>query len=266
MPTPRPRIANPVLRAPSRVPRRKGKQTFVLLVASSPGQRTFLLPVVTDGRPDDHALHASSGALMSNMSSLVGLYIKGVGAAGFFPTSLSLLYPGFVTLSSLFRSTAQRALLVHLDSNPILSLLAISSQCSSSRSLSPFFRSRWLVPLLRCPLPSQRNRDFSVAISHFLSKQSSNRFTTHLFMTLVLYRYAEFQISDTPAGNAKAEAEAVFVTPFEGVDLATVPDQDRDNAEAMRKQAEDAETELFNPVIDAADGEAGTFTPSLHYV
>ena len=85
-------------------------------------------------------------------------------------------------------------------------------------------------------------------------------------MRSVLHSYAEFQISDTPAGNAKAEAEAVFVTPFEGVDLATVPDQDRDNVEAMRKLAEDAETELFNPAIDAADGEAGTFTPSLHYV
>lgn len=85
-------------------------------------------------------------------------------------------------------------------------------------------------------------------------------------MELILVSYAEFQISDTPAGNAKAEAEAVFVTPFEGVDLATVPDQDRDNVEAMRKQAEDAETELFNPAIDAADGEEGNSTPSPHPV
>jgi len=85
-------------------------------------------------------------------------------------------------------------------------------------------------------------------------------------MKSVLYSYAEFQISDTPAGNAKAEAEAIFVTPFEGVDLATVPDEDRDNVEAMRKQAEDAETDLFNPAIDAADGEEGTTTPSLHHV
>ena len=79
-------------------------------------------------------------------------------------------------------------------------------------------------------------------------------------MTSVLCSYADFQISDTPAGNAKAEAEAVFVTPFEGVDLTTVSDQDRDNVEAMRKQAEDAETELFNPAIDAADGEEGTLS------
>lgn len=77
-------------------------------------------------------------------------------------------------------------------------------------------------------------------------------------MMLVLYSYAEYQISDTPAGNAQAEAEAIFVTPFKGVDLATVPDQDRDNVEIMRKQAEDAETQLFNPAIDAADGDEGT--------
>ena len=85
-------------------------------------------------------------------------------------------------------------------------------------------------------------------------------------MKSVLCSYAEYQISDPPAGNAKAEAEAIFVTPFEGVDLTTVPDQDRDNVEAMRKQAEDAETELFNPAIDAADGEEGTSTPSPHRV
>ncbi|KAG8810554.1 hypothetical protein FRC19_004447 [Serendipita sp. 401] len=70
-----------------------------------------------------------------------------------------------------------------------------------------------------------------------------------------LQAYADFQISDTPAGNAQAEAEAVFVKPFEGIDLATVSDEDRDNVEAMRSLAEQAETEQFNPAIDAASGE-----------
>ncbi|KAG8808076.1 hypothetical protein FRC17_004144, partial [Serendipita sp. 399] len=68
--------------------------------------------------------------------------------------------------------------------------------------------------------------------------------------------YADFQISDTPAGNAQAEAEAIFVQPFAGIaDLATVSDEDRDNVEAMRKLAEDAETEQFNPAIEAAASE-----------
>lgn len=69
-----------------------------------------------------------------------------------------------------------------------------------------------------------------------------------------LKTYPEFQISSTPAGNAQAEAAAVFVTPFNGVDLATVSKQDRDNVEAMRRLAEQAETEQFNPAIKAASG------------
>ncbi|CAG7852739.1 SubName: Full=Uncharacterized protein {ECO:0000313/EMBL:CCA74423.1} [Serendipita indica DSM 11827] len=71
-----------------------------------------------------------------------------------------------------------------------------------------------------------------------------------------LKTYPEFQISSTPAGNAQAEAAAVFVTPFNGVDLATVSKQDRDNVEAMRRLAEQAETEQFNPAIKAASAKA----------
>ena len=53
-------------------------------------------------------------------------------------------------------------------------------------------------------------------------------------MTSGYYGYARYQILDTLAGNAQAEAETVFVTPLEGTDSATVSNQDRDNAEAMR--------------------------------
>ncbi|KAL5476666.1 hypothetical protein ACEPAI_2852 [Sanghuangporus weigelae] len=67
--------------------------------------------------------------------------------------------------------------------------------------------------------------------------------------------YAQFQISDGVAGNAEAEANAVFVDPFANVDLSTVSDDTRDAIEAMREAAESAETDLFNPAIDAASGD-----------
>ncbi|KAL5498827.1 hypothetical protein ACEPAH_2182 [Sanghuangporus vaninii] len=66
--------------------------------------------------------------------------------------------------------------------------------------------------------------------------------------------YAQFQISDGVAGDAEAEANAVFVDPFANVDLSTVSDDTRDAIEAMREAAESAETDLFNPAIDAASG------------
>ncbi|KAG8897869.1 hypothetical protein FRC00_003716 [Tulasnella sp. 408] len=66
--------------------------------------------------------------------------------------------------------------------------------------------------------------------------------------------YQSFQISDGVAGNAEAEANAVFVDPFDGQDLATVDDATVDALSVMRELAEDAETELFNPQIEAASG------------
>ncbi|KAK0455407.1 uncharacterized protein EV420DRAFT_1272489, partial [Desarmillaria tabescens] len=68
--------------------------------------------------------------------------------------------------------------------------------------------------------------------------------------------YADFQISDGVAGNASAEANAVFVDPFNNVDLATVDSQTLDDMQTMREAAESAETEDFNPAIDAASGAA----------
>lgn len=70
-----------------------------------------------------------------------------------------------------------------------------------------------------------------------------------------LLDYADFQISDGTAGDAQAQANAVFVDPFDGVDLATVDDQTADDIETMRKAAESAETDDFNPAIEAASGD-----------
>lgn len=67
--------------------------------------------------------------------------------------------------------------------------------------------------------------------------------------------YADFQISSGVAGDALARAEAVFKTPFDGVDLATVSDEDLDNLNTMRGAASQFETTDFNPAIEAATGE-----------
>jgi hypothetical protein len=92
-----------------------------------------------------------------------------------------------------------------------------------------------------------RPRAFSLQeCAYFLSFSSSS--------SDVLFSYANFQISDGTAGNAQAEAEAVFVSPFAGQDLATISDEDQDNIETMRKAAEAAETDQFNPAIEAASG------------
>jgi len=68
--------------------------------------------------------------------------------------------------------------------------------------------------------------------------------------------YAQFQISDGTAGKAEDEANAVFLTPFDGVDLATVSAADLKAVQNMREAAEAAETDQFNPAIAAATGTA----------
>jgi len=65
--------------------------------------------------------------------------------------------------------------------------------------------------------------------------------------------YAQFQISSTPAGTAEQEAAAIL-DPFNGVDLASVSQADLDAVSTMRVEAENAETELYNPQIAAASG------------
>ncbi|EIN11746.1 hypothetical protein PUNSTDRAFT_131901 [Punctularia strigosozonata HHB-11173 SS5] len=66
--------------------------------------------------------------------------------------------------------------------------------------------------------------------------------------------YADFQISDGVAGNAQAEANAVFVDPFDGVDLSTVDSATLDAINTMREAAESAETDQFDPQIAATSG------------
>ncbi|EFI27148.1 hypothetical protein CC1G_14973 [Coprinopsis cinerea okayama7 len=66
--------------------------------------------------------------------------------------------------------------------------------------------------------------------------------------------FAQFQISTTPGGTARQEAAAIFLDPFNGVNLADLDDSIEKNIAAMRQTAEKAETELFNPAIDAASG------------
>ena len=73
-------------------------------------------------------------------------------------------------------------------------------------------------------------------------------------MLIILCSYAAFQISDGTAGDAKAQADAIFVDPFDNVDLATLDDQVAKDMETMRKAAEAAETDKFNPAIEAAGG------------
>ena len=70
--------------------------------------------------------------------------------------------------------------------------------------------------------------------------------------------FAELSISSGTAGNAKAEADAIFPAP---ADLAAVSADDLETLKAERETAEAAETDGFNPAIDAAGGkntDAGT--------
>ncbi|KAJ4468290.1 hypothetical protein J3R30DRAFT_3715224 [Lentinula aciculospora] len=66
--------------------------------------------------------------------------------------------------------------------------------------------------------------------------------------------YADFQISDGVGGTAVDEANAVFVDPFDGVDLSTISSDTLDAINTMREAAESAETDDFDPQIDAATG------------
>ncbi|ORY33150.1 hypothetical protein BCR39DRAFT_586707 [Naematelia encephala] len=73
-----------------------------------------------------------------------------------------------------------------------------------------------------------------------------------------LQDYAAFQISDGTAGDARTQANAVFVDPFAGCDLSTVDATSLSNIQTMREAAETAETARFDPAIDAASGDTAT--------
>ncbi|KAI5120758.1 hypothetical protein M0805_004722 [Coniferiporia weirii] len=67
--------------------------------------------------------------------------------------------------------------------------------------------------------------------------------------------YSEFQISDGVGGTAEEEAIAVFVEPFETVDLATIPYGLYDMLMVAKEAVEDAEAELFEPALAKAEAE-----------
>jgi len=73
--------------------------------------------------------------------------------------------------------------------------------------------------------------------------------------TLITRRpYSEFQVSEGQGGTARQEAEALFVDPFRGIDLAEVDFYDFDAIAIMIEEADDAEVELFDPAIQEAGG------------
>jgi hypothetical protein len=72
--------------------------------------------------------------------------------------------------------------------------------------------------------------------------------------TFALLDYSQFQISDGVAGDAEAQANAVFVEPFAGTDLTTVDATSLANLGTMREAAESAETDDFDPEIAASSG------------
>ncbi|KAF2122346.1 hypothetical protein BDV96DRAFT_609256 [Lophiotrema nucula] len=73
---------------------------------------------------------------------------------------------------------------------------------------------------------------------------------------LTAQSYAQFQVSDGVAGNALAEVNAKF--PIDTSDLANVDPGDAQIISDARQVAESAETDAFNPAIDAASGDAAT--------
>ncbi|KAL9112256.1 MAG: hypothetical protein Q9227_003374 [Pyrenula ochraceoflavens] len=71
---------------------------------------------------------------------------------------------------------------------------------------------------------------------------------------LTLQAYNDLSISAGTAGNAQAEALAKI--PIDMNDLAGVSADDLQTLQTERESAEDAETDAFNPAIDAATDDA----------
>ncbi|KAG9098094.1 hypothetical protein FRC06_006816 [Ceratobasidium sp. 370] len=105
---------------------------------------------------------------------------------------------------------------------------------------------------LATPLKSAAARVRSVKFTRMVKKRTAEKRQATIFP---LRDYADFQISSGVAGDALSRAEAVFKTPLDGVDLATVSDEDLKNLNTMRGAASKFETTDFNPAIEAASGE-----------
>lgn len=104
---------------------------------------------------------------------------------------------------------------------------------------------------LATPLKASARRIRSAKFARMIRRRSGVKRQS----LMPLRDYKDFQISTGTAGDALARAEAVFKTPFDGVDLATVSDEDLDNLNTMRGAASKFETTDFNPAIQAATGE-----------
>lgn len=74
---------------------------------------------------------------------------------------------------------------------------------------------------------------------------------------LTAQAYNDFQISSGTAGTAETQANAIF-TSINMDDLASVSAADLKIVQGIHDAAEDAETDAFNPAIDAATGDAAT--------
>ncbi|CEL61780.1 hypothetical protein RSOLAG1IB_04530 [Rhizoctonia solani AG-1 IB] len=104
---------------------------------------------------------------------------------------------------------------------------------------------------LATPLKTGAQRVRSVKFTRMVKKRNGVKRQS----LMPLRDYADFQISTGTAGDALARAEAIFKAPFDGVNLASVSDEDLDNLNTMRGAASKFETTDFNPAIDAATGE-----------
>ncbi|EPS36098.1 hypothetical protein H072_10408 [Dactylellina haptotyla CBS 200.50] len=71
---------------------------------------------------------------------------------------------------------------------------------------------------------------------------------------LTLLAYNDMSISSGVGGNAEAEAKAVWEAGLDLSNLAAISDADLDILKVERSNAENAETEAFNPAIDTASG------------
>ncbi|KZT63737.1 hypothetical protein DAEQUDRAFT_89957 [Daedalea quercina L-15889] len=119
------------------------------------------------------------------------------------------------------------------------------------RLLHPPQRPRPIAPRApRVALPSLRG----LSCSRSTLRTLSALWHLQLIHLRLVYSYADFQISNGTGGGAQTQANAVFVDPFNGIDLSTVDDDTVEIMNTMREAAESAETDDFDPQIDAASG------------
>lgn len=97
----------------------------------------------------------------------------------------------------------------------------------------------------------------SVAVSSATASSTSAATTGSGGDVLTSAAYNDFQISDGTAGDAQEKANALF-SAIDMNNLASVSSNDLDVINGIHDAAEDAETDAFNPAIDAASDDAAT--------